>query len=322
MRDRLSKLAYFLAIQEDYKMEMLASDVEVTEIGESKTIGHEMEQETTNVVVIKERLKESKDRVVRFGKKGEFAHRNAGPFEILERIGPVAYRLRFPDELSIDNYLSASGGFGGGHGNDGLSKSDVSLSNNSFSKLEMELLTFNSSTTSISPSESSFSKPGDKESDFYSEEIEDFLNDDSILIGVENCEFNMEEDILFLERLLSKDPFLLPPMNPNQTESSIEEPEHSFSIGYEHFNTTLVTKLDKVAESSTRTLYQSYVSARLLQIMKDDVTIHKDDVPIEESKVHSNPLFDDNEINSDELESHVEPNFVESLSNHDHLEEF
>nr|GFC43167.1 hypothetical protein [Tanacetum cinerariifolium] len=36
--------------------------------------------------------------------------------------------------------------------------------------------------------------------------------------------------------------------------------------------------------------------------MKDDVTIHKDDVPIEESKVHSNPLFDNDEINSDELE--------------------
>nr|GFA84745.1 reverse transcriptase domain-containing protein [Tanacetum cinerariifolium] len=36
------------------------------------------------------------------------------------------------------------------------------------------------------------------ESDFYSEEIENFLNDDSIPIRVENFEFNMEEDILFL----------------------------------------------------------------------------------------------------------------------------
>nr|GEZ91138.1 reverse transcriptase domain-containing protein [Tanacetum cinerariifolium] len=44
-----------------------------------------------------------------------------------------------------------------------------------------------------------------------------------------------------------------------------------------------------------------------------------DDVPIEESKVHSNPLFDDDEINSDKLESHVESNSVESLSNHDAL---
>nr|GEW62050.1 hypothetical protein [Tanacetum cinerariifolium] len=44
-------------------------------IGESKMIGLEMEQEMTKVVVIKERLKEAKDRVVRFGKKGELAHR-------------------------------------------------------------------------------------------------------------------------------------------------------------------------------------------------------------------------------------------------------
>nr|GFA11089.1 hypothetical protein [Tanacetum cinerariifolium] len=56
----------------------------------------------------------------------------------------------------------------------------------------------------------------------------------------------------------------------------------------------------------------------------DNKSIH--DVPIEESKDYSNPLFDYDEIYSDELESHVESNFVESLSNHDtlkfdHLEE-
>nr|GFC53498.1 hypothetical protein [Tanacetum cinerariifolium] len=42
-----------------------------------------------------------------------------------------------------------------------LSKSDAPLSNNTFSELEMELSTCNSSTASISPSESSsFSTPG------------------------------------------------------------------------------------------------------------------------------------------------------------------
>nr|GEW20618.1 hypothetical protein [Tanacetum cinerariifolium] len=45
------------------------------EIGESKMIGLEMEQETTQVVVIMERLKEAKDRAVHFGKKGELAPR-------------------------------------------------------------------------------------------------------------------------------------------------------------------------------------------------------------------------------------------------------
>nr|GEY78538.1 hypothetical protein [Tanacetum cinerariifolium] len=43
------------------------------EIGVSMMIRLEMEQETTKVVVIEERLKEAKDRVVRFGKKGELA---------------------------------------------------------------------------------------------------------------------------------------------------------------------------------------------------------------------------------------------------------
>nr|GEX67315.1 reverse transcriptase domain-containing protein [Tanacetum cinerariifolium] len=55
----------------------------------------------------------------------------------------------------------------------------------------------------------------------------------------------------------------------------------------------------------------------------DDVTSNYDesihDVPIEESKVFSNSLFENDEINSVELESHVESNFVESLSNHDAL---
>ncbi|GJW22132.1 putative reverse transcriptase domain-containing protein [Tanacetum coccineum] len=101
-----------------------------TEVGESQLIGPEIVQETTEKIVqIKERLKTARSRqksyadkrrkplefqvgdrvllkvspwkgVVRFGKKGKLAPRYVGPFEIMECVGPVAYRLKLPQELS------------------------------------------------------------------------------------------------------------------------------------------------------------------------------------------------------------------------------
>ncbi|GJV17491.1 putative reverse transcriptase domain-containing protein [Tanacetum coccineum] len=38
--------------------------------------------------------------VVHFGKKGNLAHRFVRPFEIIEKVGPVAYRLDLPEELN------------------------------------------------------------------------------------------------------------------------------------------------------------------------------------------------------------------------------
>nr|GEV44887.1 reverse transcriptase domain-containing protein [Tanacetum cinerariifolium] len=145
-------------------------------------------------------------------------------------------------------------------------------------------------------------------------EIENFLNNDSIPFGVEDSPFNMDEDILFLERLLIEEPFSPHPIIPNQTKLPIEEPKHSFNIGYEHFNTNLVTK--DVAESSTKNLVPiphecevtSENGSESIEPVNDNSSVFT---------TISNPLFDNDKINSDEINSYVESNSDESTSNHD-----
>ncbi|GJS37953.1 putative reverse transcriptase domain-containing protein [Tanacetum coccineum] len=101
------------------------------EVGESQLIGPEILQETTDKIVqIKERLKTARNHqksyadnrrkplkfsvgdkvllkvspwkgVVRFGKRSKISPRYVGSFEGVERVGPVAYRLRLPQELVL-----------------------------------------------------------------------------------------------------------------------------------------------------------------------------------------------------------------------------
>ncbi|GJZ97923.1 putative reverse transcriptase domain-containing protein [Tanacetum coccineum] len=106
------------------------SPVVGAEVGESQMIGPKIIQETTDKIFqIKDRLKVARDRqksyadnhqkplefyvgdhvllkmshwkgVVCFGKKGNLAPRFVEPFEIIERVGVVAYRLKLPQELN------------------------------------------------------------------------------------------------------------------------------------------------------------------------------------------------------------------------------
>nr|GFC67652.1 reverse transcriptase domain-containing protein [Tanacetum cinerariifolium] len=80
-----------------------------------------------------------------------------------------------------------------------------------------------------------------------------FLSTTYAIINVHEREINLRQDKQSLT-IVSEDPSPIPPMIPNQAKSSIEEPEHSFSMQYEYFNNTLVTKLDEVPESSTKNL--------------------------------------------------------------------
>jgi len=53
-------------------------------------------QSDKNIILKLSPMKE----VIRFGKKGKLSSRYIGPFEILEYMGPVAYRLSLPPNLS------------------------------------------------------------------------------------------------------------------------------------------------------------------------------------------------------------------------------
>nr|GFB02507.1 hypothetical protein [Tanacetum cinerariifolium] len=150
--------------------------------------------------------------------------------------------------------------------------------------------------------------------DFESEEIENFLNNDSIPFGVEDSPFNIDEDILFLESLLREDPIPPHPIIPNQIKLPIEEPKHSFKMGYDHFNTKSVTK--NVTESSTKNLtpipYECKVAlengSKSIEPVNDNSSAFT---------TISNLFFDNDKINSEEINLHVEFNSDESTSNND-----
>nr|GEU62711.1 hypothetical protein [Tanacetum cinerariifolium] len=107
--NRLTKSAYFLPMREDYKMDRLArlylneiiKDRLKAACDRQKSYANKrrkpLEFSVGDYVLLK--VSPWKGRV-RFRKKGKLAPRFVGPFEIVEKVGDVAYRLNFPKELN------------------------------------------------------------------------------------------------------------------------------------------------------------------------------------------------------------------------------
>ncbi|GJT99412.1 putative reverse transcriptase domain-containing protein [Tanacetum coccineum] len=89
--DRLTKSAHFLPMREDYKMDRHAMKSYADKRRKP------LEFSVGDYVFLKVSPWKG---AVRFGKKGKLAPRFVGPFEIVEKVGLVAYRLRLPEELN------------------------------------------------------------------------------------------------------------------------------------------------------------------------------------------------------------------------------
>nr|GEY45432.1 hypothetical protein [Tanacetum cinerariifolium] len=158
--------------------------------------------------------------------------------------------------------------------------------------------------------------------------------------------YKLREDVRNIreEEYLEKSPDAVTTVLPT------EEPEYSLSMGYEHLSTTHETEVDEVTEYSAKNLLpipsecevtsedesecdmpakdESFSVFTTLSnplfdynddfTSSDDESLSDEDVPTEEFKVYLNPFFDDEEINSDEIDPHcfnAESDLIESLLN-------
>nr|GEX33982.1 hypothetical protein [Tanacetum cinerariifolium] len=93
-----------------------------------------------------------------------------------------------------------------------------------------------------------------------------------------------------------------------------EEPEHSLSIGECEVTSEDEIECDKPAKDESSLIFTTF-SNPLFDYnddldSSDDESLSDEDVPAEEFKIYSNPLFDEDEINSDKLDPHCFNNLL------------
>nr|GEV69178.1 DNA-directed DNA polymerase [Tanacetum cinerariifolium] len=116
------------------------------------------------------------------------------------------------------------------------------------------------------------------ESDFFLEEIKDFLNDESIPMGTKNSFYDPEGDILYLEKLLNEDPFQLPPMDLKHAEetkaksSNEEPPELELKELPSHLEYAFLEDTDKLPEDYKPVVQsQRRVNSKIHDVIKKEV---------------------------------------------------
>ncbi|GJX17782.1 hypothetical protein Tco_0218614 [Tanacetum coccineum] len=106
------------------------------------------------------------------------------------------------------------------------------------------------------------------------------------------------------------------------------ESEDSLIMGDEHLDTIPEKESDELIKSSVENLVpilsesEDFYDNESECDMPDDESLSDEDVPMENFKIYSNPLFDDEEIISPKIDPHyfnVESNLIESLLNRDIL---
>nr|GEU75099.1 hypothetical protein [Tanacetum cinerariifolium] len=173
-------------------------------------------------------------------------------------------------------------------------------------------------------------------------ELSDYMNSLSW-----NCPIFYDNDEHSREYLEKSSKAITPILQP-------EEPEYSLSMGDEHFSTIPEMKSDELIKSSVEKLVSipseyevtfnnesecdvhvndesspifMTFSNPLFNCNKDftstdDESLSNEDISMENFKIYSNPLFDDEEIISNKIDSHyfnAKSNLIESLPNQDTL---